>query len=64
MDIGKVFIIIGFVFVFFGALFALGFKGLPGDIVIEKKNAVVIFPIATSLALSLLISLILLLMRK
>lgn len=64
MDIAKIFIILGAVFIVFGALFALGFRGLPGDIIIQKKNSVFIFPIVTSIVLSLLLSLILMLSRK
>lgn len=37
---------------------------LPGDILIRKENFTIYFPIVTSIALSLLISLILYLFRK
>jgi hypothetical protein len=35
----------------------LGFRGLPGDLTFEGKGWTVYFPIATSLALSLLLTL-------
>lgn len=60
----KLFIIIGIAFIIFGALSSIGFRGLPGDIVIQKKNATFIFPIVTSIALSVILSIILLLSRK
>lgn len=64
MDIGRTLIIVGVVFIIVGGLLAVGFRGLPGDIVVQKKNTVFIFPIVTSLVLSLLISLAVLILRK
>ncbi len=67
--IGKLLIIIGVVTAVFGALFV--FSGrlpwlgkLPGDIVIHKKNFTFYFPLATSILLSLLITLLLWLFGK
>jgi hypothetical protein len=67
--IGKLLIIIGVVTAVFGAL--LVFSGrlpwlgkLPGDIVIHRKNFTFYFPLATSILLSLLITLLLWLFGK
>ncbi|MCK5426555.1 MAG: DUF2905 domain-containing protein [Thermodesulfovibrionia bacterium] len=64
--IGKLLIIFGIIIVALGVLLLLFkqsgilfFGKLPGDIVIRKKNFVFYFPIATSIILSLLLSLIL-----
>lgn len=64
MEIGKLFIFLGVVLVAIGIAVNLGFRGLPGDIVIKRENSVFFFPIATSIALSLIISLVLLLTRR
>lgn len=63
-NIGKVLIITGLVIIAIGAL--LMFSGkipwigkLPGDILIQKKNFTFYFPIATSIVLSILLTLIL-----
>jgi len=64
MDVGRVFIIFGIVLILTGALIAAGFRGLPGDILIQKKNTVIFFPIVTSIVLSLIISLFLILARR
>ena len=64
MEIGKLFIIIGILMVVAGTAIALGFRGLPGDIVLRNKNGTFIFPIMTSLVLSLIISLIIYLLRR
>lgn len=67
--IGKILIFVGlFVFVL-GILFLLGEKipwlgKLPGDIYIKKKNFTFYFPIATSILISLILSLIFYLFRK
>lgn len=62
--IGKILIITGFFIAGIGALLMLSGKiswigRLPGDIVIQKKHFTFYFPLATSILLSLLISLIL-----
>jgi Protein of unknown function (DUF2905) len=63
-SISKYFIIIGTIFVAVGILFSifpkLGIFGkLPGDISIEKENFRFYFPIATSIVISILLTLIL-----
>ena len=68
-EMAKVIIILGIVLVIVGLvmLFAqkLPFLGkLPGDILIKKDNFTFSFPLATSIILSIIISLILYLMGK
>ena len=60
---GKFLIIVGSVLILLGVLITYGHKlpflgKLPGDILIEKGNFKIYFPIATSILLSILISLI------
>ncbi len=64
--IGKFLIILGIMILFAGVLLVLfrnsgiPFLGkLPGDIIIQKKNVTFYFPVATSIVLSILLSLIL-----
>jgi len=63
-DLGKFLIIVGIVIAATGALLLFFRNGipffgkLPGDIVIQKKNFTFYFPIATSILLSIIISLI------
>lgn len=62
--IGKLLIITGLVIIAIGALILLSGKiswmgRLPGDILIQKKNLTFYFPIATSVILSILLTLIL-----
>lgn len=52
-----------------GGIFALGVKipwagRLPGDIYIQKKNMTFFFPITTSILVSILLSAILIFMRR
>ncbi|WP_457596651.1 DUF2905 domain-containing protein [Hydrogenimonas sp.] len=54
-DIGKMLIGMGLVLVLFG-LFVSVVGKLPGDIVIRKENFTFYFPIATSILLSVLLS--------
>lgn len=61
---GKTLIILGLILVVVGAVFMLAGKvpfigKLPGDIIVRKKNFTFYFPLATSLLISLLLSLIL-----
>ncbi|MCM8786432.1 MAG: DUF2905 domain-containing protein [Candidatus Omnitrophica bacterium] len=63
MQIGKIFIILGIIFVLFGAgiylfsYFKIPFLGrLPGDIFMQKKNFTFYFPITTSILLSIILS--------
>ncbi|HPQ15952.1 MAG TPA: DUF2905 domain-containing protein, partial [Bryobacteraceae bacterium] len=62
---GRMLIIAGVILIAAGLLFSLGARlpfrigRLPGDIVIRGKNSVFYFPLATSLLLSVVLSLIL-----
>ncbi|MBT6821559.1 DUF2905 domain-containing protein [archaeon] len=60
--------ILGGVLIVLGLLWPLGIKlnlfSLPGDIRIEKENFKFYFPLTTSILLSLMISLIMLLIKK
>jgi len=59
-EIGKLFIIIGIVFLIFGFLISVFPKfRLPGDILIQKDNFTFYFPIGTSILISIVLSLIL-----
>lgn len=68
MNIQKVFLIIGIVFLFLALLWPVIVKlplfRLPGDIVIEKPNFKFYFPITSMILLSILISLILWFFKK
>ncbi len=61
--VARFFIVLGLVFVFVGLLFLFFPKihllRLPGDIVIKRENFVFVFPITTSIALSIIITVIL-----
>ncbi|MCS6953937.1 MAG: DUF2905 domain-containing protein [Bryobacterales bacterium] len=65
MNIGKTLIFIGAILILVGLLFTVGERlplrigRLPGDIVIRGKNSVFYFPLATSLLLSVVLSLLL-----
>jgi hypothetical protein len=68
-EIAKMLISFGIILIVFGII--LSFAGrvpflgrLPGDIYIQKKNFTFFFPLATSVVLSVLISVILFLFRK
>lgn len=61
--IGRFLVIVGLVIIALGLLLMLSGKvhwlgRLPGDIVIERKNFIIYFPLATSILISLLITLI------
>ncbi len=65
---GKVLIIAGIALLVAGTLIELSDKipmpgRLPGDIVIEKKHVKIYFPLATSLLISLLLTLLFMLIR-
>ena len=69
MGIGKFLIISGAILIALGILFSLGGKvpwlgRLPGDICIQKKGFTFYFPITTSILVSLLLTVILMLMRR
>jgi len=66
--IQKTLIIIGILFVFVGLLFPLlkdiGLGRLPGDIVIKKEKSSFYFPIVTCILVSIIVSLILMFLKK
>lgn len=59
---GIVLIVVGGIFMFSGKIPWIG--RLPGDIYIQKKNFSFFFPITTSIILSIVISIILILLRR
>jgi hypothetical protein len=62
MYVGVVMLILGVVFVLAGKIPWLG--RLPGDIYIQRRNITFYFPLATSLILSVLLSLVLYLLSR
>ena len=69
IDIGKMLIIFGVVSIIIGGILMLSGKvpwlgRLPGDILVQKKNFTFYFPLATSILLSILLTLIFWLIRK
>ncbi|WP_300362383.1 DUF2905 domain-containing protein [Hydrogenimonas sp.] len=62
-EIGKLLIGMGLVLILFG-LFVSFVGKLPGDIVIKKENFTFYFPIATSILLSIVLSLLFYLFSK
>ena len=66
--IQKTLIIIGILFVLVGLLFPLlkdiGLGRLPGDIVIKKEKSSFYFPIVTCIVVSIVVSLILMFLKK
>jgi len=67
--LGKLLIVAGMVLVVAGVLLALGGRipwlgRLPGDIVIRRDNFTFYFPLATSILISIAISLVLWLLRR
>uniref|UniRef100_A0A7C4AIU5 DUF2905 domain-containing protein n=1 Tax=Thermodesulfovibrio aggregans TaxID=86166 RepID=A0A7C4AIU5_9BACT len=68
-EIGKFLIIFGFIIIILGLLLTFAGKipfigRLPGDIVIEKRNFVLYFPLGTSILLSIILSLIFYLLSR
>ena len=68
-EMAKILIILGIVLVVIGVLLLFAHKlpllgKLPGDIVIKKENFTFYFPLATSIIISLVISLILYIIGK
>ncbi len=66
---GKLLIIVGILLVVLGLLFSVGSKipwlgRLPGDIYIQRGNFTFYFPLATSVLVSLIITLVLCLFRR
>jgi hypothetical protein len=69
-SLGRIFLIIGVIFLIIGAIFYLAPRfniplgKLPGDLVIQGKNLTCIIPLATSIVLSILLSIILTLFSR
>lgn len=68
-DLGKLLMGAGIVLLIVGALFTLSGKlpwlgRLPGDIYVERENVRFYFPLATSIVLSLIVSLLLWIFRR
>ncbi len=66
---GKILIFLGIILVFIGILFVFSGKipwlgKLPGDIYIKKENFVFYFPLATSILLSIILSIVMLFMGR
>ena len=59
---GVILIVIGVILIFWDKIPFLG--KLPGDIIVRKKNFTLYFPLATSIILSLILTLVLYLLRK
>ena len=56
MNFGKVFILLGVIFIIIGLIWNV-IGRLPGDIVYKKGNVTFYFPLATSIAISIILSL-------
>ena len=68
-DLGRLLMIAGAVLLLVGALLSFGPRlpwlgRLPGDIVIERENFRVYFPLATSILISIILSLIFAALRR
>ncbi len=68
-QLGKILIVLGLVIAGVGLLFTLGgnipwIGRLPGDIYIKRKNFTFYFPLATSLLISIILTLIYMLFRR
>jgi hypothetical protein len=68
MSFGRLLVILGIVLVVLGVLWPwiakLGLERLPGDIVIERENFRLYIPIATSLIVSVVLSVVLWLLNR
>lgn len=68
MSVGKLMILLGIVLVVFGALWAVGERvglgRLPGDIVVRGERTTFYFPLATSLVISIVLSLLLWIIQR
>jgi uncharacterized membrane protein YkgB len=67
--LGKMLILLGVVIIVIGLLLLVGEKipwigRLPGDIIIRKKNFTFYFPLATSILISIILTLLFTLFRK
>jgi hypothetical protein len=68
-DLGRALMLLGGVLLIVGALVSFGSRipwlgRLPGDIVIERENFRFYFPLATSIVISILLSLLAMLWRR
>ena len=68
-DLGRMLMLLGGMLLVVGALLTLGGKlpwlgRLPGDIIVERENVRLYFPIATSIILSIILSLLAMLFRR
>jgi len=68
-SLGKMLILFGVMLIALGAIFTLGgklswFGRLPGDIYIQRKNFTFFFPLTTSILVSIIISLIIVFLRR
>lgn len=64
-DLGKLIFIVGIAMALLGLVIWFGrFPRLPGDIVVEKQNFRFYFPLATSLVVSAVLTLLLWLFRR
>ncbi len=68
-EFGKMILILGILFVVIGLLLMLGSKipllgKLPGDFVVRRGNFTLYFPLATSILLSIVLTLIFFIFRK
>jgi hypothetical protein len=64
MDISKILIAVGLFFLILGLGWSLGLGRLPGDIVVRRDNFTFYAPVASSILISLLLSIVLLLMWR
>jgi len=60
----RIFIIAGIILVIVGILVNFGLGRLPGDIYIRKENFTFYFPLASSIVVSVIVTLIVLLLRR
>ena len=63
-ELARFLMIAGAVLLVLGALLSLGFGRLPGDIVVRRGNFTLFFPLATSILLSIVLSVIFWLFRR
>lgn len=68
-SLGKTLVLFGLILAAIGAVFTLGgkfswFGRLPGDIYIQRKNFTFFFPIATSILISIIVSVVIMLIKR
>ena len=68
MDVGRFLVVVGLLVLVAGLLWPaidrIGFGRLPGDIVVERQNMTLYFPLATGIILSIALSLLLWLLAR